>query len=143
MKRYLIVLATAVLFNPFVMFAQQPMNEEEAMEKNLEMVYEVVEQIIDRDTKVYELEDWQVFKIDSLLVHDYLALIEERNALSKKGVEKADYYIAIQDKWSEQIYNSYRTILNDEQWAKYLKSGAAKEKKARDRRAAQTDVKKK
>jgi len=143
MKRYLIVSALAALLFPATMFAQQPFDEEEARAKNLEMVYELVEQIIDRDTKTYNLEDWQVFKIDSTLVHDYMALIEAKTALSKRGVDKADYYIALQDKWTEQIYNSYRSILNDEQWEKYLKNGAAKEKKARDRRAAQNEVKKK
>jgi len=135
MKRYLILLATLALLVPANLFAQD-LSEEEANAKNLEMIYDAVEQIIERDSKLYNLEDWQVFRIDSVLIHDYQAMIEENKVLKKKGVEKAEYYMAVQDKWFEQIYNAYREILNDGQWAKYLKNGAAKEKKARDRRAA-------
>ena len=36
----------------------------------------------------------------------------------------------------KQIDNSVRGILEDAQWQKFLKSGAAKEKKARDKREA-------
>jgi len=34
----------------------------------------------------------------------------------------------------EKIYESFRKILNEEQWQKYLKSGALKAKNARDKR---------
>jgi hypothetical protein len=43
--------------------------------------------------------------------------------------------MTVQDKWLEAIYQSYLRILNENQKAKYLKSGAAKAKKARDKRA--------
>jgi len=143
MKRHIIVLVLATLSASIVVFAQEPLSEEEARAKTLENIYKVVETQIERETKAYDLEDWQIFKIDSTLVHDFMAFSDEFAALKKRGVEKSDYYMKVQDKWYEQIYNTYRTILNDEQWEKYLKSGAAKEKKARDRRAAQSEVKKK
>ena len=40
----------------------------------------------------------------------------------------------VRDKWMEQIDNTYRRIFNDAQWAAYLKSGAGKSQKAREKR---------
>ena len=50
-------------------------------------------------------------------------------------MESSDIYQQIQDKWSEQMYLAIHKILNEQQWEKYLKQGAAREKKARDKRA--------
>jgi hypothetical protein len=40
------------------------------------------------------------------------------------------------DKWMEQIDRTYKKIVTAEQWAAYLKSGAARAQKARDKRKA-------
>jgi hypothetical protein len=42
---------------------------------------------------------------------------------------------AAQDRWMESTYNAFNKFLTPEQWEKYLKNGAAREKKARDKRA--------
>ena len=47
-------------------------------------------------------------------------------------------YQAVQDKWWDQIDATYKIIFNPQQWAAYLKSGAAKAQKAREKRKAQT-----
>ena len=47
-----------------------------------------------------------------------------------------DLYNQIQDKWMEQMYNAFEVVLDEPQWNRYLKAGAAREKKARDKRAA-------
>ena len=59
----------------------------------------------------------------------------ETSLRSKAKVESSDIYQQIQDKWSEQMYLAIHKILNEQQWEKYLKQGAAREKKARDKRA--------
>ena len=41
-----------------------------------------------------------------------------------------------QEFYVDSIYVAMRKVLNDEQWAKYEKAGAARDKKARDKRAA-------
>ena len=45
----------------------------------------------------------------------------------------------VSDKWAEQIYNSLHKIMNEDQWSKYLKQGAARDKKTRDKRKAKVD----
>ena len=56
--------------------------------------------------------------------------------LQTAKVENTDLYLGVQDKWMEQMYNSLQKVFNEEQWDKYLKAGAARDKKARDKRAA-------
>ena len=51
-------------------------------------------------------------------------------------MSNVDIYQTTQDKWAEQIYNALQKVFDEDQWAKYLKSGAARDKKARDKRAA-------
>lgn len=120
---------------PVSLFSQDE-SAESIKERKEKEIYELLDTQLDREIKLYDLEDWQVFKIDSTLVHDYMGMMDDYDALSKKGVQNPDMYIEVQDKWMEKMYQSYRSVLNDEQWAKYEKSGAAKAKKGRDRRAA-------
>lgn len=97
---------------------------------------ENIDKSIERMTDALGLSDAQVFYLDSILVHDYNAMHEELLALNAAKVSNSDIYVQARDKWSERMYQSIRKILNDAQWAKYLKSGAGSEKKARDKRAA-------
>ena len=69
------------------------------------------------------------------IVADYKAMSAEIDALRHSKVSNPTAYMTAQDKWLEAIHQSYLRILNEEQKAKYLKSGAAKAKKARDKRA--------
>ncbi len=88
----------------------------------------------DRLEQLLELEPWQVFYVDSTLQHDYAALQRELTELQKAKVENYDLYITIRDRWSDQIDRSYHRFFTEAQWAKYLKSGAARAQKARDKR---------
>ena len=110
---------------------QGPQNQEEQERQ----MYEAIDKEIDRQTTILDLADWQIFRIDSTLTHDYKAMTEELVALQASKVSNTAAYMAVQDKWMEAIYQSYRNILNEAQWAKYLKGGASKAKKARDKRA--------
>lgn len=115
---------------PLCLCAQQPVSDE-AAEKQLR---EAIDKQIDEYTRTLGLEDWQVFYLDSILVHDYGAMNDELKGLTKAKVSNSDYYVLVQDKWMEKMYTATRKVLDEEQWAKYLKSGAARSKKARDKR---------
>ena len=122
----------ALLLLPFLAGAQQPQSEEEELKQ--------LREVIDKTVAAYEtqlrLEDWQSFYVDSILTHDYDALRLELKALREAKVSNVDIYQVTQDKWAEQIYNALQKVFDEDQWAKYLKSGAARDKKARDKRAA-------
>lgn len=88
-----------------------------------------------------KLETWQTFYVDSILNHDYRAMQDELDNLSSAKVSNTDIYIRTQDKWNEQIYQALSKVMNETQWNKYLKMGAAREKKFRDKRISRAEAK--
>ncbi len=123
---------TALLLLPLWLGAQQPMTEEE----EIKQMRESIDKTVDNYTNLLDLADWQIFYLDSILTHDFDAMRLELKGLRDAKMSNADAYVRTQDKWSEQIYTSLQKVFNEEQWAKYLKSGAARDKKSRDKRAA-------
>ena len=126
MKYFVIVAALALSIS---LNAQQstPQDREKQLRESIDTSLEKYESTL-------ELEYWQVFYLDSIMTHDYGAMMVELEEKSKAKVENTSIYQQIQDKWNEQMYNSFRKVLSDDQWAKYLKQGAGREKKARDKR---------
>ena len=122
---------TALLLLPLLAGAQQPQGEEEQVKQ----MREAIDATVENYEKLLDLEDWQTFYVDSILTHDYDALRLELRGLQAAKMSNADVYQQVQDKWAEQIYVALQKVLDEKQWAKYLKSGAAREKKARDKRA--------
>ena len=110
--------------------------QEQTPEQQEKALYEMIQKQIDNMTKALDLDDWQIFYVDSILTHDYSGLQAEYMALQKSKVSDQNRYYQVQDKWNEQIYNAIHGVLDEQQWQKYLKSGAAREKKSRDKRAA-------
>ena len=122
------IIAASLLFGSFVASAQEQKQPD---------IYQQAEAEADRLQRLLELEDWQVFYVDSTLKHDYPAMIAEYDKLRNSKVSNSSMYLAVQDKWMEQIDKTYERIFNPKQWAAYLKSGAAKMQKAREKRKAQ------
>lgn len=128
--KYFAICVLSVL--PFCALAQQQQSEEEL----LKQFRESIDRRVDDYTNQLDLESWQTFYVDSILTHDYEAMREELQGLQAAKISNTDAYTRVQDKWSEQMYVALQKVFNEEQWAKYLKTGAAREKKARDKRAA-------
>jgi DNA segregation ATPase FtsK/SpoIIIE-like protein len=97
-------------------------------------IQEQIEKEAERLERVLDLEDWQVFYVDSTLMHDFPAMQAELKELADSKVSNRDMYISVQDKWMDQIDATYKRIFTEEQWAAYLKQGAAKAQKARAKR---------
>lgn len=122
----------ALLLLPLWAGAQQPQTEEE----ELKQMREMIDRTVDNYTSLLELDDWQVFYVDSILTHDYEAMRQEVKGMRDAKMTNTEGYQRVQDKWAEQVYNAFQKVFNEEQWAKYLKTGAARDKKSRDKRAA-------
>ena len=133
-----IIIAAVFLLACLPALAQEQALTPEQREKQL---YENIQKQVDDLADRLDLEDWQVFYADSILTANFGELAREYEQLGRNRVSDADIYIRIQDGCMEKNYNAFRRILSDEQWAKYLKSGAAREKKARDKRAAKREKK--
>ena len=123
----------ALLLLPLLAGAQQqPQTEEE----EIKQMREAIDRSVDGYVNLLDLEDWQTFYVDSILTHDYEAMRQELKGMRDAKMTNSDGYQRVQDKWAEQVYVSFQKVLNEEQWAKYLKAGAARDKKSRDKRAA-------
>jgi hypothetical protein len=131
MKVLYFVLAMVLMVSASVDAAAQEQEPEKAPD-----VYEQAEMEADRLQKVLDLEDWQVFYVDSTLKHDFPAMMAEYDRLRASKVSNQLIYQAVHDRWMEQIDATYKKIFNPQQWAAYLKSGAAKAQKAREKRRA-------
>lgn len=107
-------------------YAQQPQEKPD--------LFEQAEMEADRLQRVLDLEDWQVFYVDSTLKHDFPAMMAEYEVLQKSKVANMSMYQSVQDKWMDRIDSTYMKIFTDQQWKAYLKSGAAKARKAREKR---------
>ena len=103
-------------------------------EQKEKQLLEYVDKEVQRLSGLLNLEYWQEFYVDSTLTHDFKAMTEELEHLSAAKVENSDLYIAVQDKWMEQVDASYKRFFTEEQWKKYWKSGAKKAQQARDKR---------
>lgn len=123
--------AVCLAISASVAFAQQNPQSPEEQEKKLS---EYIQKEVDKWEMSLKLEDWQVFYVDSILNHDYRAMQEEMNNLSSSKVTNYDIYTRTSDKWAEKIYTAFRKVLDDKQWEKYLKSGASRDKRAREKR---------
>lgn len=128
MKRLLYIILSMLIFGSVNAIAQE--QEEQKVQTPEEMAAKEADRLGD----LLKLEYWQVFYVDSTLQHDYTALQEEMNKLQSARVENYDLYMSVRDKWFEQIDNTYKKIFSPEQWALYLKTGAAKNIKAREKR---------
>ena len=95
---------------------------------------EYIDKEVERLSTLLDLEYWQEFYVDSILTHNLAALTDELEQLQKAKVENMDLYQEVQDKWAENTDKAYNAVFSEEQWKKYMKSGGARAKKARDKR---------
>ncbi|MBR5300431.1 MAG: hypothetical protein IKU36_09315 [Bacteroidales bacterium] len=132
MKLNIRVLAVfLMIFMGFQAYAQQEQPD----------LMEQAEMEADRLQRLLYLEDWQTFYVDSILKHDYSAMLAEYEQLQKAKVSNASIYQLVQDKWKDKMDEAFRKVFNDEQWSRYLKNGAGKAQKGRAKRKAKAEGK--
>lgn len=130
MKKILFVLLSMLFFVSVNAYAQEQGEQKQPTPE------EMAAKEADRLADLLKLEYWQVFYVDSTLQHDYAAWQEEVKKLQAARVDNYDLYTITSDKWMEQIDKTYKKFFTQQQWAAYLKSGAAKQQKAREKRKA-------
>ena len=95
---------------------------------------QIAEDEADRLQRLLELEDWQVFYVDSTLKANYAKLQVEYDRLQASKVSNMSLYMDARDRCSDEIDGVYKRIFTEKQWALYLKNGAAKRQKQRAKR---------
>ena len=135
--KHLWMLAAALLAGSVALNAQNQgqQTEEQKEKQRMEYIDNQVKKLVEQ----LDLEYWQEFYVDSTLTHDYHALQDELEELQKTKVGNADIYQSVQDKWMQQIDDSYHRSFTEEQWKKYWKSTGQRNQKARDKRKAKAE----
>ena len=103
-------------------------------EQREKQLLEYIDKEVNRLSEMLDLEYWQEFYVDSTLTHDYHAMTEELEKLQAAKVENTDLYVSIQDKWMQQIEDSYKKFFTEQQLDKYWKNVGKKNQLVRDKR---------
>ena len=131
------MLAAALLVGSVALRAQNqgPQTPEQREKQRMEYIDSQVKKLVDQ----LDLEYWQEFYVDSTLTHDLIAMEEELTELQKTKVNNTDLYQNVQDKWMQQIDDTYKRFFTEEQWKKYWKATGQRNQKARDKRKAKAE----
>ena len=127
MNRKLLILIAAALF-----FVAAPRSF--AQEQQEPDIDQVIQNQLDNLTKMFKLDDVQVFFVDSILTYNYHAMMDEMQEARKIGASNSETFQGISDKWMDATDKAFEKLFTEEQWAKYMKSSYGKEKKRRDKR---------
>ena len=135
--KHLWMMMAALCLSAFPLLAQnQGPQTPEQREKQL---LEYIDREVKRLSELLDLEYWQEFYVDSTLTHDHHAMLEELEDFQKAKVGNSDLYQSVQDKWMQQIDDTYKRFFTEEQWKKYWKSSGQRAQKARDKRKAKAE----
>ena len=117
-------------------FMSQPEASAQTPAKQPDM-YERAEQEADRLQQLLDLEDWQVFYVDSTLKANFFQLQVDLENLHKSKVSNTTLFQEARDKCWDEIDRNFKKWFTETQWAAYLKSGAGKAQKQRAKRQQQ------
>lgn len=121
----------AILLAIAALFISSPLAAQQQPEKSPE---EMAIEEADRLEKELMLNGTQLFYVDSVLRANFLGLQDDMEILKGRGSEDFDAYKNTQEKWIQKTIDSFKGILDEQQYIKYLRYlGRGKEyKKGKD-----------
>jgi len=101
----------------------QPQSEEEQLQQMIDSQFESF-------NRNYDLDDIQLFFLDSILRNNYTQLFRELQDLKKTGASNDESYKKINTKWQDITNEALKEkVFTPEQWAKYEKLIRGRDKK--------------
>lgn len=132
--KHTLILTLAVAFG-LTFFNQALSAQNQSQNEKPKSIEEIATERADALGVKLRLEYWQVFYVDSILQTNLKGLEEDFKRLKESHVSMDDIYIDIQDKWMEKTDQAFKKIFTEEQWKRYLASGARRTIKEREKRA--------
>lgn len=132
MKSYKYILCVVMAFVLAGIFPEAKAQTQEPVDIEL-----LAEEEADKYQKLLDLEDWQVFYVDSTLKANFVTLQVELEKLHKAKVTNTSLFQKVKDDCWDRIDADFKKWFTEKQWATYLKTGAAKLQKQREKRKAQ------
>ena len=116
--------SVALLLSPALFAQEQEMPSADDMAL---MEVEVLEEEL-------ELDATQISLADSVLRHNYQALMDEFEKMKSSGMQSTNSYKTVSEKWMQKCKDAFQLFLDEQQYIKYLKHlGEGKEyKKGKD-----------
>ena len=121
----------SILLAIVALFVFSPLAAQEQPQKSPE---EMAIEEADRLEKELMLNGAQLFYVDSVLRANFLGLQGDMETLQGRGSEDYDTYKTVREKWIQKTMDSFKGILDEQQYIRYLKYlGKGKEyKKGKD-----------
>ena len=132
MKSYMYILCIAMAFILAGMLTETKAQTQEPLDLEL-----LAEEEANKYQELLKLEDWQVFYVDSTLKANFNTLQFELEKLHKAKVTNTSLFQKVKDDCWDRIDADFKKWFTEKQWAAYLKSGAAKQQKQREKRKMQ------
>lgn len=132
MKSYMYILCMVMAFFIAGLSSEVMAQTQEPVDIEL-----LAEEEANRYQELLKLEDWQVFYVDSTLKANFNTLQIELEKLHKAKVTNTSLFQKVKDDCWDRIDADFKKWFTEKQWAAYLKSGAAKLQKQREKRKMQ------
>ena len=121
-----------------LLLASPALHAQEAQEPDMD---KIINNQLDNLTRSFKLDEVQVFFVDSILQHNYPAMMAEMEQTRKTGASNSDTFQAISDKWMDATDQAFQRFFTEDQWKRYMKSNFGREKMRRDKRMSERAVK--
>lgn len=135
MRRTVFFLFLSLLISVSTIHAQNRQGQKKPAD-----VLEMASAEADRLGSVLRLEDWQIFYVDSILQNNLKGMEDDIKKLGESRVSMEDLYFRVQDEWGEKTDDAFRKIFTEEQWKRYLRSGAQRAIKEREKRRKEMEA---
>lgn len=82
---------------------------------------EIATEQADRLQRDLTLDDYQVFKVDSILQRNIAGVMDQFEQMKKGGLQNPDSYREVQKKWQAKTDDAFENLFTLEQFDRYLK----------------------
>lgn len=129
-KRTYMAVAALLIFMGTTLCRAQGSNAQQKPLSVEEQITKQVDELIDR----YKLDDYQAFRVDTLLQHYVPIYHAAMKKVKDSGAAQVESYQMVLDYWADFFDSQYQQIFDEKQWSLYMKSASGREKKKRDKR---------
>lgn len=82
---------------------------------------EIASEQADRFQRDLKLNDYQVFKVDSILQHNLSGVMAQFEQMKKGGLQNPESYREVQKNWQTKTDDAFEALFTLEQFDRYLK----------------------
>lgn len=82
---------------------------------------EIASEQADRLQRDLKLDDYQLFKVDSILQRNLTGVVDQFEQMKRGGLQNPESYREVQKSWQSKTETAFETLFTLEQFERYLK----------------------